>query len=45
MMERNKYNGDWLYVGDRRREDVLFSEGKITFCFNCPRNPDADARS
>jgi hypothetical protein len=45
MTERNKYNGDQLYVGDRRQEDVSFPEKNITFCFNRPCNPDADARS
>jgi hypothetical protein len=45
MMEHNKYNGDQLYVGGRRREDDSFPEKKITFYFNCLRNPDADARS
>jgi hypothetical protein len=43
--ERNKYNGDQLYVGDRRQDDNSFPMKKITFCFNCPRNPDADAMS
>jgi hypothetical protein len=45
MTERNKYNGDQLYVGGRRRDDDSFLEKKITFCFNRPRNVDADARS
>jgi hypothetical protein len=45
MTECNKYNDDQLYMGGRRREDDLFPEKKITFCFNRPRNPDADARS
>jgi hypothetical protein len=45
MTEHNKYNGDQLYVGGRRREDDSFPEKKITFYFNRPRNPDADARS
>jgi hypothetical protein len=44
-MEHNKYNGDQLYVGGRRWEDDSFPEKKITFCFNRPRNPDADVRS
>jgi hypothetical protein len=44
-MERNKYNGDQLYVGGRRWKDDSFPEKKITFCFNRPRNPDADVRS
>jgi hypothetical protein len=44
MTERNKYNGDQLYVG-RRQEDDSFPENKITFCFNCPRNLGVDARS
>jgi hypothetical protein len=44
-MKCNKYNGDQLYVGGRRWKDDLFPEKKITFCFNRPRNPDADARS
>jgi hypothetical protein len=45
MTERNKSNGDQLYVGSRRRDDDSFPEKKVTFCFNHPRNPDADARS
>jgi hypothetical protein len=45
MMECNKYNGDQLYVGGRRRDDNSFPKKKITFYFNRPRNPDADARS
>jgi hypothetical protein len=44
-MERSKSNGDQLYVGIRRRDDDSFPEEKVTFCFNRPRNPDADARS
>jgi hypothetical protein len=45
MMKCNKYNGDQLYVGGRRRDDNLFLEKKVTFCFNRPRNPNVDARS
>jgi hypothetical protein len=45
MMECNKYNGDQLYVGGRRRNDDSFPKKKITFYFNHPHNPDADARS
>jgi hypothetical protein len=44
-MECNNYNGDQLYMGGRRREDDSFLEKKIIFCFNRPRNLDADARS
>jgi hypothetical protein len=44
-MDCNKYNGDQLYVGGRRRDDDSFSKKKITFCFNRPCNPDADVRS
>jgi hypothetical protein len=43
--EHSKSNGDQLYVGGRQRGDDLFIEKKVTFCFNRPRNPDADARS
>jgi hypothetical protein len=32
-------------VGGRRREDDLFPEKKIIFCFNRLHNSDADARS
>jgi hypothetical protein len=32
-------------VGGRRRDDDSFPEEIVTFCFNRPRNPDADARS
>jgi hypothetical protein len=28
MTERNKYNGDQLYVGGRRRDDYSFLEKK-----------------
>jgi hypothetical protein len=45
MQECNKYNGDQLYVGGRRREDDSFPEKKLTFCFNRLPNPDAHARS
>jgi hypothetical protein len=45
MMEHNKYNGDQFYVCDMRWEDDSFLDKKTTFCFNCPRNPDADVRS
>jgi hypothetical protein len=45
MKECNKYNGDQLYVGGRRREDDLFPEKKLTFCFSRPHNPDMHARS
>jgi hypothetical protein len=44
-MERDKYNGDQLYVGGRRRDDDSFPEKNVTFCFNRPHNPDVDARS
>jgi hypothetical protein len=44
-MERNKSNGDQLYVASRRRDGDSFPEKKVTFCFNRPRNPDAEARS
>jgi hypothetical protein len=43
--ECNKCNDDQLYVGGRRRDDDSFPEKKATFCFNRPRNQDADARS
>jgi hypothetical protein len=45
MTERSKSNGDQFYVGSRRRDDDSFPEKKVTFCFNHPCNPDADARS
>jgi hypothetical protein len=45
MTECNNYNGDQLCMGGRRREDDSFPEKKIIFCFNRPRNLDADARS
>jgi hypothetical protein len=45
MAERSKSNGDQLYVGSRRRDDDLFPEKNVTFCFNRPHNPDMDARS
>jgi hypothetical protein len=32
-------------VGGKRRGDNSFPEKKVTFRFNHPRNPDADARS
>jgi hypothetical protein len=41
----NECIGDQLYVGGRRWGDYSFLEKKITFCFNHPRNLDADARS
>jgi hypothetical protein len=44
-MECNKYNGDQLYVGGRQRDDDSRPKKKVTFCFNRPRNPNADARS
>jgi ribosome modulation factor len=44
-MERDKYNGDQLYVGGRRRDDDSFPEKNVTFYFNRPHNPDVDARS
>jgi hypothetical protein len=44
-MECNECNGDQLYVGGRRWGDDSSPEKKLTFCFNRPRNPDADARS
>jgi hypothetical protein len=44
MTECSKSNGDQLYVGSRRWDDDLFPEKKVTFYFNHPRNPDADAR-
>jgi hypothetical protein len=43
--ECNECNGDQLYVGGRRLGDDSFLEKKVTFRFNRPRNPDADARS
>jgi hypothetical protein len=43
--ECNECNDDQLYVGGRRRGDGPFPEKKVTFRFNRPRNPDADARS
>jgi hypothetical protein len=43
--ECNKYNGDQLYVGGRRRDDDSFPEKRVPFCFNRPCNPDADVRS
>jgi hypothetical protein len=45
MTECSKSNGDQLYVGSRRWDDDLFPKKKVTFYFNHPRNPDADARS
>jgi hypothetical protein len=44
-MECNECNDDQLYVGGRRQGDDSFPEKKVTFRFNRPRNPDADARS
>jgi hypothetical protein len=44
-MKHTKYNGDQLYVGGRRWEDDSFPEKNITFCFNRPRNPNANTRS
>jgi hypothetical protein len=44
-MECNECNGDQLYVGDRQWGNDSFPEKKVTFCFNRPCNPDADARS
>jgi hypothetical protein len=43
--EMTECNGDQLYVGGRRRGDDSFLEKKVTFRFNCPRYPDAYARS
>jgi hypothetical protein len=45
MTERSKSNGDQLYVASRRRDGDSFAEKKITFCFNRPHNPNAEARS
>jgi hypothetical protein len=44
-MKFNKYNGDQLYVGGRRRDHDSFPEKKVTFCFNHPCNLDVDIRS
>jgi hypothetical protein len=45
MTKCNKYNGDQLYVGGRRREDDSFPKKNIIFCFNRPHNPNVDVRS
>jgi hypothetical protein len=44
-MGHNEYSGAHIYTSGRRRGDDLFPLEKITFCFNHPRDPDADSRS
>jgi hypothetical protein len=45
MTECNECNGDQLYVGGRRQGDDSFPEKRVTFRFNRPCNPDANASS
>jgi hypothetical protein len=44
-MECNECKGGQHYVGGRRRGGDSFPEKKITFYFNRPHSPNADAKS